>query len=176
MALTTILVEMMDESIASHFGYTAGLRMIELGDQVCVGMQSATGKEYFTKCGFEHVSIDLNGNHGALALDLTQPELFSEFYGYFDVLTNSGTSEHVLDQAAVFEICDKVLKPGGLAIHIVPDVSARETTWKGHSPHYYDASIFEAMSQFTIQKIELLRSQDKEIVIDGLLYVAMVKK
>lgn len=66
--------------------------MLEAGNKK---NKDGTYKAYFEALGIEHVSIDLNGNDGALALDLRQPLNLGR---RFDFVTNFGTSEHVDDQ------------------------------------------------------------------------------
>ncbi len=65
-----------------------GVSMLELGNK-----RNAAGvyKTHFEALGFRHVSVDLNGKDGSLALDLMQPLQL----GQFDMVTNIGTSEHV---------------------------------------------------------------------------------
>jgi SAM-dependent methyltransferase len=173
MAYTSTLIEFVNESLSRAYVSVKGLKMLELGDQVCIGMTEQTGKEYFAKLGIQHTSVDLNGLHGALQLDLNDPLQFSHWNNYFDVVTNSGTSEHVTDQYAVFKICHDVLKVGGLAIHIVPDAYSKN--WEGHGIHTYTAKFFEyfALIGYEILHNEVISSKDK--AIDGLLCVAMGK-
>ena len=45
--------------------------------------------------GVQHTSFDLNAKHGALPVDLAQPIGDPRWLGVFDIVTNSGTSEHV---------------------------------------------------------------------------------
>lgn len=172
MAYTPALIGFVNELLSRAYVSVKGLKMLELGDQVCLGMPETTGKEYFTNRGIQHTSVDLNGLHGALQLDLNEPLQFSHWNNYFDVVTNSGTSEHVDDQYAVFKICHDVLKVGGLAIHIVPTYCEN---WKGHSIHTYTAKFFEyfALIGYEILYNHVITSKDK--AIDGLLYVAMGK-
>lgn len=111
----------------------AGGRMCELGNQQLRGSTGlrGTGKEYFTP-RFEHVSIDLNGRDGALAIDLSLPITDPALVGTFDVLTNSGTSEHVADQYECFANIHRLVIYGGLMVHISPIGS----NWPSHDRTY----------------------------------------
>ena len=69
-----------------------GRSMLELGNIVVrssvrgiVGDKYNTGKQLFSHLGFKHTSIDLNGKHGSLALDLSLP-INSKFYNSFSYL------------------------------------------------------------------------------------------
>jgi hypothetical protein len=72
-----------------------GTSMLELGNKK---NGAHTYKGFFEERGFRHVSVDLNGQNGALALDLMQP--FN--LGTFDMISNIGTTEHVREQEPVW--------------------------------------------------------------------------
>lgn len=177
MGLKTLYLRFIESSIEQVFGgNVTGLRMLELGDQI-IGEQNITeetGKEYFTNRGFEHVSVDINGLHGAIARDLTKPEEFQHWHGLWDVLTNSGTTEHVEpfeSQYECFGIIHDCIKVGGIAIHLVPDVHECDErgVWKNHCRYYYSASFFELLASEC--KYEVLSNT----LINGLRCVAVRK-
>ncbi len=96
-----------------------GDSMLELGNK-----RNTHGvfKTHFEALGFRHVSVDLNGRDGALALDLMQPLQL----GQFDMVTNFGTSEHVerqepcwrnIVEAAGNTIISTTPLPGEWAVH-----------------------------------------------------------
>ena len=66
--------------------------MLELGDKCAKGQPPY--KDWFESIGIRHTSVDWNGLHGALPLDLRQPLNL----GRFDMVTNIGTTEHVSEQ------------------------------------------------------------------------------
>lgn len=135
-----------------------GLQMLELGDQVIdppdvdSGLfKESTGKEYFSNQGYEHTSVDINGERGALVKDLRYPEQFSAWHERFDILTNFGTTEHVEPLEAQYEcwmILHNVVKPGGIYFHMLPDADQhdRHGAWKGHSRFYYHKSFFQRLA------------------------------
>ena len=73
MALKQAYLEYINTSIIDTLGQMRGKRMLEMGNQEIKdnSIVEKTGKEFFTKQGIEHVSVDLNGLDGALPLDLT---------------------------------------------------------------------------------------------------------
>jgi SAM-dependent methyltransferase len=154
MGLTAAYLEYIDRNIASTVGELTGRRMLELGNQhvLAKAIPEKTGKEYFTRRGAEHVSVDLNCLDGALPLDLTRPRQFKKWQGYFDVIVNSGTTEHVEPMAAqyeCFQIIHDCLKVGGVAIHVVPDIDERNRygAWIGHCNNYYSPDFFRMLAQ-----------------------------
>lgn len=153
-----------------------GLKMLELGDQVIKaksGISEGTGKDYFTRLGFDHTSVDLNGNRGALVKDLTVSEDFSEWPEYFDIITNSGTTEHVEpfeSQYECFKILHNCLKIGGIIIHLVPDAKELKNGYfVNHCNYYYSEDFFNDL--YTNSDYIILEN----IIMDHLRCVAVVK-
>jgi hypothetical protein len=177
MGLDTSYLCFIESSIKQAFGgAVSGLRMLELGDQVIINPNIAeeTGKAYFTNRGFEHVSVDINGLHGAIVRDLTRPEQFQDWHGSWDVLTNSGTTEHVEpfeSQYECFGIIHDCIKVEGIAIHLIPDVYEHDEhgAWENHCRYYYSESFFELLAKEC--EYELLSN----IVIGGLRCVTVKK-
>jgi len=118
-----------------------------------------TGKEYFTKLGFDHTSFDINGQDGAIPIDLGLP-IPGEFKNKFDIVTNFGTTEHVIRQQQVFKNIHKMLKVGGIVIHIVPLAYG---PLKDHGVHQYDFSFFTALCRLYTYEI-LLPAEERKTV------------
>lgn len=155
MGLNASILLFIESSIEQAFGGAiSGLSMLELGDQVIndPNIAEMTGKAYFINRGFEHVSVDINGLHGAVVRDLTRPEQFLDWHGSWDVLTNAGTTEHVEpyeSQYECFAIIHDCLRVGGIAIHLIPDVYERDehNAWKNHCRYYYSKSFFKLLAK-----------------------------
>lgn len=177
MGLNTAYLNYIESSIARAFGNNAsGLRMLELGDQVIDDPQvpERTGKDYFANRGYRHTSVDINGLHGALVRDLTRPEEFRDWHDSWDILTNSGTTEHVEPfeaQYECFRILHDVIRVGGIAIHLIPDAQERDQhgAWRNHCHYYYSESFFELLAKEC--RYELLSNT----VINGLRCAAVRK-
>lgn len=152
MGYKTSYLNWINDQIGKVYDSTNGLKMLELGNQVIrpdKQITETTGKEYFTRLGYDHISVDLNGLHGALAKDLSKLEDFLEYKEYFDVITNAGTIEHVEpyeSQHTAFLNVHNSLKIGGIAIHIGPDI---EFTKRGHCQYYYDLSFWENITKLS---------------------------
>ena len=153
-----------------------GLKMLELGDQIVKkksGLIEKTGKEYFTNLGYEHTSVDLNGKHNSLIKDLTNANDFAGWPTHFDILTNSGTTEHVEpfeSQYDCFKIIHDCVKVGGLMIHLLPDIiTLQEGHFVNHCNYYYSEKFFNDLavnSNYTILE---------NTIMDHLRCVALVK-
>jgi hypothetical protein len=154
-----------------------GLSMVELGDQVIndPSIPFKTGKDYFSSRNFKHISVDLNGLHGSQVRDLRKPEQFNDLEGKFDVLTNLGTTEHVEPyeyQYTCFKIIHRLVKKGGVMIHIVPDINLRndKKAWVDHCRVYYSEKFFLSLARDCNYQI-----LEKKYIND-LLSISMVKK
>ena len=117
--------------------------MLELGNKSNehVGISY---KDWFTRiCNIEHISVDINGLDGALALDLRYP--LAPIVGrVFDMVTNIGTSEHVIDaQYSVWKNMWDHLALGGCLVSITP--LPGDWGWHGFwypTEEFYDALAF----------------------------------
>jgi SAM-dependent methyltransferase len=76
--------------------------------------------EILTAAGLGYESIDIADGYRTTLLDLNRDALPKPFAGAFDLVMNVGTSEHVLDQAAVFRLVHEATRPGGLMFHQLP--------------------------------------------------------
>jgi hypothetical protein len=121
--------------------------MYELGDKKTTKIQY---KAVFTGIGMEHFSIDINGLHGAVPLDLREPIDLPPR----DIVTNIGTSEHVMDGQ---EMCFKNIHnlSSRRMVHWVP--YARSMPF--HGLYGYDLAFFEklaAANHYVVEKLYML--------------------
>jgi hypothetical protein len=87
-------------------------------------------KAFFESMGLRHVSVDINGEDGALRKDLTQPLKL----GTFDIVTNIGTTEHVAEQAPCWRNVLEAMHVGSLLISTTP----MPGDWSWHGDWYPD--------------------------------------
>ncbi len=178
MGLKRAYIEYIQKSIDSTIGAIQGKKMLELGNQHIArrqGIEEKTGKSYYSKLGAEHISVDLNGKDGAVILDLSTLIDKPEWIGYFDIITNAGTTEHVEPYEAQFECFTNLhnwLKKDGIIIHINPAVEELESNgrWKNHCNNYYSKKFFEVLAESNNYKII------SSTVIDNLRSVCLLKK
>ena len=154
-----------------------GKTMLELGDQVISDedISEKTGKVFFKNLGVLHSSVDLNGLHGAIQIDLSKPANKSEWVNHFDIITNSGTSEHVEPKNGQYECFRNIhrwLKVGGVSVHLVPDIDELKERghWKNHCNNYYSRSFFEMLADQNDYEIVSMK------IINGLICACMKKR
>jgi len=142
--------------INKFINYEFGGCMLELGDQVIrkdKKIKEKTGKEYFTNMGLIHTSIDMNGLHNSIKQDLSKPIINPNWINHFDIITNSGTSEHIEPFESQYECFKNIHNfciTGGIMIHIVPDaieVEKRDAFKKRHCNNYYTKDFFNMLAE-----------------------------
>lgn len=166
-----------EECIRNTIGELCGKRMLELGNQHILdsSVPEKTGKEYFINRAYEHTAVDLNGQDGALRVDLSKPINYPEWLGYFDVVTNAGTVEHIEPYKAQYECFKNIhncLKIGGIAIHLLPDIHELEDKgcWKYHCNNYYSKEFVEMVAAQNKYHIVSLK------IMDGMVFCCLQKK
>jgi len=137
------IVDLMEIGLDSAGITFTGIKVCELGDQRMKWNKFLTGKNWIIEQGAkEHISIDLNGKHGALKVDLSKP--VDKWIGYFDMVTNYGTAEHVED--GIYECYANIhnfTKTKGIMVHAGP--MAGGCPW--HSPYHYEPDFFKKLAE-----------------------------
>lgn len=72
------------------------------------------------RAGFSYASIDYKPYPFGIPLDLNRERLPDEHCGRYDLVTNCGTSEHILNQWNVFETMHAAAAPSELMHNVVP--------------------------------------------------------
>jgi hypothetical protein len=89
--------------------------------------------------GLAYSWVDIDGREGALVLDLNFDEAPEEHRGKYGLVTNHGTSEHVLNQYNVFKMMHDFTKPGGIIVHAVPFTVHLEHGFFNYQPNFFGA-------------------------------------
>jgi hypothetical protein len=98
--------------------------------------------EMFLRAGLRYTSIDyLNFPH-CMHLDLNHDSLPAAHHGRYKFVSNSGTSEHVLNQYNTFKIIHEATAEGGVMYHGLP--SGGEFA---HGLFNYNAKFFWALAK-----------------------------
>ena len=106
-----------------------GKEPVELGgpfvNQMVSGVEqmpetSPSSRVFWESLGYEYTAFEFGGHRDVLSLDLNQDLVPQDLRSSFDLLVNSGTTEHVANQDNAFRIVHDLTKPGGLIIHDVP--------------------------------------------------------
>ena len=111
------------------------IMICELGNQHMEGPEPIAKKFLLANGATEHTSIDLNGQDGALMIDLRDDITrdHPQFHRHFDLTTNFGCSEHVSSQYNAFRNIHNLTREGGLMIHALPLIGS----WPRHCRNRY---------------------------------------
>lgn len=71
-------------------------------------------------CGVDYLALDIFEAEDCMLFDLNTDSVPQDLCGQFDLVTNFGTSEHVIDQYRTFVAVHEFAKPGGLIYHDLP--------------------------------------------------------
>ena len=116
--------------------------ILELGNQFLYASTISAAKPFFTGRGFDHVSIDLNGQDGALPIDLAKP---FDLGRTFDYITDFGTSEHVPNLHRCLANLHHHAHIGTVFFHVNPLTG----NWPGHGFWYRDEEFYSAFAKLT---------------------------
>ena len=83
--------------------------------------------------------VDVDGRTGTLVLDFNFDQVPDEHKGKYGLVTNHGTSEHILDQRNVFKSMHEFARVGGLLIHAVPFTVHLEHGFFNYQPNFFEA-------------------------------------
>lgn len=116
----------------------AGLEAIDALD---MHARRDRAREYYRCLGAaSYTAIDINDTYGSLVMDLNQDlGRAYQFTSQFELVTNSGTGEHVFDQGAIFRNMHALTRPGGLMVHVMPFVYYVNHGFYSYHPNLYHA-------------------------------------
>ncbi len=109
-------------------------------------------------------SVD-NGAPGAMCWDLNQPLPLTRSY---DIVINTGTAEHVFDQAQVFRSIHDATVVGGIMVHAFPVEGCPD-----HGFYNYQPNLLDAMAR--VNGYAELTRLDRESKGDKVLHLAWRK-
>lgn len=124
-----------------------GDSILELGNQIIFfgNDYGKPAKPMFEKMGLKHVSVDTNGQDGAIILDLSK-KIPLQYYlciaNLFGIVTDFGTSEHVSNFYNCWLNKHSLCKIGGYIISENPKTG----NWKGHGHHYLTESFYQKLA------------------------------
>lgn len=130
----------------------SGLNWCELGDQTDNNYNPE--KLVLEAKGVTHTSLDLNGRHGSLPVNLDNP-IPDNMRNSFNVVTDYGTLEHVNNQFQAFKNVHDMCKEEGIMIHILPLTGC----WPDHGRYYYSLDFFKKLielSKYQLINVQLL--------------------
>jgi Methyltransferase domain len=99
--------------------------------------QEPHAREFYEALGYEYACIDVDGSPHALQLDLNYEQVPAEQRGRYDLVTNFGTTEHVINQLNAFTVIHDLTAPGGLMIHELPAQGLIDHGLLAYNPKFF---------------------------------------
>jgi SAM-dependent methyltransferase len=75
---------------------------------------------FWTSLGLSYAAIDFDGHRDSHPLDLNKDQAPPQLRGAFDLVVNSGTTEHVANQDNCFRVMHDLVGKGGIMFHFLP--------------------------------------------------------
>jgi SAM-dependent methyltransferase len=101
--------------------------------------RTAAARELYEGLGFTYNCVDTDAKFGALALDINFDPVPSEHYGRYDLVTNHGTTEHLINQLNAFKMIHDFTRPGGYMLHALPFLGQWDHGFFNYQPNLFDA-------------------------------------
>lgn len=96
-------------------------------------------RRLYEALGFEYRCADVDGRDGSLVLDFNFDSAPAEHIGKYELVTNHGTSEHLLNQYNVFKLMHDFTKVGGIMVHAVPFTVHLEHGFFNYQPNFFES-------------------------------------
>jgi SAM-dependent methyltransferase len=106
-----------------------GCEQIHLGEPATADYQNGvelmpeknpSSRGFWQSLGFTYTSIEFEGYRDSIALDLNRDDVPQRFRSAFDLVVNTGTTEHVANQENAFRVMHDLCRPGGIMLHMLP--------------------------------------------------------
>lgn len=120
--------------------------VIELGSQTLTVKfedkpEIKTTPQFYEALGFvQYDAVDTDGK-GTVSFDLNN--VLDNSGPKYDLVTNSGTGEHIFNQYAIFNNVHNLCKPGGLMIHVLPWIN-----WQNHGFYNFNPILFHDLARW----------------------------
>jgi hypothetical protein len=77
-------------------------------------------RHFWRSIGFDYSTVDFDGHRDSTPLDLNRDRVPRRMRSTFDLVVNTGTTEHVANQDNAFRVMHDFCRPGGIMYHQVP--------------------------------------------------------
>jgi len=95
-------------------------------------------RRLYEALGMTYECVDVDGRVGTLVLDLNFDSVPMEHRGRYDLVTNHGTSEHLINQYNVFKMMHDFAAPRGIMMHAVPFTVHLEHGFFNYQPNFFE--------------------------------------
>ena len=99
--------------------------------------EGSPARVLYERLGMNYSCIDASGEYGALKWDLNFDGCTPEHRGQYQLVTNHGTTEHLLNQFNSFKMVHDLAAKGGLIMHALPFLSYVDHGYFNYQPNLF---------------------------------------
>jgi methyltransferase family protein len=92
---------------------------------------------FYQALGYDYTCVDIDGSPDAVPLDLNYDEAPAEHRGKYDLVTNFGTTEHIMNQLNSFKVIHDLTAVGGVMIHELPTQGLLDHGLFNYNPKFF---------------------------------------
>lgn len=111
----------MEKSVANFINHFSPNGQVT-GEDKFITEISSSGftSQLLKRAGFQYKALDIFDGEEVLLFDLNLESPGEDLVSHFDLVTNFGTTEHVINQFNAFKTVHELTRPGGLIYHDLP--------------------------------------------------------
>lgn len=98
-----------------------------------------SARELHEALGHSYRCVDVDPSFESIRMDLNFDSVPEGEKGKYDLVTNHGTSEHLINQYNVFKVMHDFCRPGGLFVQAVPFTVHLEHGFFNYQPNFFNA-------------------------------------
>ncbi len=141
---------------------------VPLGTPTAGSFTSApSSREFWRSLGFEYAAVDFDGHRDSISVDINRESAPENLKGKFDLVINTGTTEHIANQENAFRVIHDLACPNGIMYHEVP-----AGDWD-HGLFNYTPKFFLLLHKFNDYRELLMRPRSND---DMTIRVALQKR
>jgi hypothetical protein len=132
--------------LSNHGHLVAGTELREYSELISLaatphpvagGTNGAWLGELLERVGCEYTAYDIFQGYKTTIFDLNKSDVLPQHRGYFDLVINCGTTEHVLNQINSFRVIHDATRVGGLIYHALPMVGYMDHGYFNYNPRLF---------------------------------------
>lgn len=111
----------MEQSVADFLNFFSPALSLTASDEFVKRISNrGFTSELLKRAGFLYKALDIFDGDDVVLFDLNLESPGEELAGSFDLVTNFGTTEHVINQCNSFKTIHELTRPGGIIYHDLP--------------------------------------------------------
>ena len=116
-----------------------GWRAADLSrNQISTLADRGFASKLFKACGFEYRALDIFDGDDVILFDLNLHPVPQELAGRFDLVTNFGTTEHLINQYLAMKSIHELTKSGGCIYHHLPMGGYHSHGYFNYNPMFFE--------------------------------------